>query len=153
MTTVITQPNADTLRAAANGATPMPPAAELLGWQLLELEPGRVRVRYTAREEWYNPQGSVQGGFIAAMLDDAMGPAAFASLEPGEFAPTLELKVNYYRPVYAGTITAEGRVVHRTKRVLFVEGRLFNGDGELAASATATLAIGQMRASNGANVG
>jgi uncharacterized protein (TIGR00369 family) len=136
------QTNLDILWAASRGEFPLPPAATLLGWQPLSLEPGRVRVEYIAREEWYNPQGSVQGGFIAAMLDDAMGPAAFASLEPGQFAPTLDLHVRYFRPVYAGTVTAEGRVVHRTKRVLFLEGRLFDKDGELAASATATVRVG-----------
>jgi uncharacterized protein (TIGR00369 family) len=65
-------------------------------------------VAYIAREEWYNPQGSVQGGFIAAMLDDAMGPAAFTVLEPGQFAPTLELKVSYHRPLRAGSFTGRG---------------------------------------------
>ena len=149
MTNAIEQSNIDVLQAAARGEAPMPPAAELLGWKPLSLEPGNVRVQYTARSEWYNPQGSVQGGFIAAMLNDAMGPAAFTSLEPGQFAPTLELKVNFYRPVSAGTVIAEGRVVHRTRRVLFLEGRLFGADGELAAGATATVRVGRMTAANG----
>ena len=149
MTQAIEQANIDILQAAARGEAPMPPAAELLGWKLLSLEPGHVRVQYTARPEWYNPQGSVQGGFIAAMLDDAMGPAGFTSLEPGQFAPTLELKVNFYRPVSAGTVIAEGRVVHRTKRVLFLEGSLFGVDGELAAGATATARVGRMTPTDG----
>ena len=149
MTKEIEQSNIDVLHSVARGEVPMPPAAELLGWKPLRLETGHVRVQYTARPEWYNPQGSVQGGFIAAMLDDAMGPAAFTSLEPGQFASTLELKVNFYRPVSAGTVIAEGRVVHRTRRVLFLEGRLFGADGELAAGATATVRIGQMTAANG----
>jgi uncharacterized protein (TIGR00369 family) len=123
----------------------MPPAGRLLGWSPLLLEPGFARVGYIAREDWYNPQGTVQGGFIAAMLDDAMGPALFTALEPGQFAPTLELKVTFFRPVQAGVITAEGRVVHRTKRVAFLEGRLYTNEGELAASATATAQIGQVR--------
>ncbi|MCH7810878.1 MAG: PaaI family thioesterase [Chloroflexi bacterium] len=149
MTKAIEQSNIDVLYAAARGEAPLPPAAKLLGWKPLTLEPGHVRVQYTARPEWYNPQGSVQGGFIAAMLDDAMGPAAFTSLEPGQFAPTLELKVNFYRPVSAGTVIAEGRVVHRTRRILFLEGRLFGADGALAAGATATVRVGQMIAANG----
>ena len=149
MTQAIGQPNIDVLRAAARGEAPMPPAEKLLGWKPSSLKPGHVRVQYTARPEWYNPQGSVQGGFIAAMLDDAMGPAAFTSLEPGQFAPTLELKVNFYRPVSAGTVIAEGRVVHRTRRILFLEGRLFGEDGELAAGATATARVGQMTPTDG----
>ena len=76
----------------------MPPAAELLGWEALSIEPGRVRVRYAAREAFYNPMGTVQGGFLAAMLDDAMGPALFTLLEEGQHAPTLEMKVSFVRP-------------------------------------------------------
>lgn len=150
MTKPTEQPNIDVLQALGRGEAPMPPAAELLGWKPLSLEPGHVRVQYTALPEWYNPQGSVQGGFIAAMLDDAMGPAAFTSLEPGQFAPTLELKVNFYRPVSAGTVVAEGRVVHRAGRVLFLEGRLFGVDGELAAGATATARVGRLTPTDGA---
>jgi acyl-coenzyme A thioesterase PaaI-like protein len=63
----------DVLRAASEGTVEMPPAAGLLGWKALSLEPGHVRVRYTARPEFANPQGAIQGGFLAAMLDDAMG--------------------------------------------------------------------------------
>ncbi len=56
----------DILRDAAEGKIAMPPAAALLGWQALEIRPGHVRVRYEAREAFYNPQGVVQGGFLAA---------------------------------------------------------------------------------------
>jgi uncharacterized protein (TIGR00369 family) len=150
MTIASAPTNIDVLWAASRGEAPMPPVAELLSWSPLRLEPGQVKVAYIAREEWYNPQGSVQGGFIAAMLDDAMGPAAFTVLEPGQFAPTLELKVSYHRPLYAGVVSAEGRVVHRTRRAVFVDGRLYTADGELAASATATVLIGQMSAGEAA---
>ena len=91
-----------------------------------------------------NCRDSIGWANMGIMNDDAMGPAAFTSLEPGQFAPTLELKVNFYRPVSAGTIIAEGRVVHRTRRVLFLEGCLFGPDGELAAGATATARVGRM---------
>ncbi len=149
MKKAIEQSNIDALHALARGETPLAPVAELLGWKLLSVEPGHVRVQFTARPEWYNPRGSVQGGFIAAMLDDAMAPAAFTLLEPGQFAPTLDLTVNFYRSVSAGTVIAEGRVVHGTRRVLFLEGRLFREDGELAAVATATALIGQMTPTDG----
>ena len=131
----------DILRAAGDGGSPLPPAAALLAWKALSIEPGHVRVQYTAREEFYNPMGSVQGGFLAAMLDDAMGPAAFTLLEEGQFAPTVELKVNFLRPARAGTLIAEGRVVHRARRVVFMEGTLGTEDGTIVATATATAVI------------
>jgi len=131
----------DVLRAAADGLVETPPAAALLGWRALELEPGRVRVRYTARPEFGNPQGAIQGGFLAAMLDDAMGPALFTILAADGFAPTIEMKVSFLRPARPGTLIAEGRVVHRTRSLAFLEGTLATQDGDLVATATATARI------------
>jgi uncharacterized protein (TIGR00369 family) len=135
----------DVLRQASSGEVPLPPAAALLGWEAIDIRPGYVRVRYAAREEFYNPQGAVQGGFLAAMLDDAMGPAIFTLLRPTEFAPTLEMKVAFLRPAFAGELIAEGRVVRRTRRAAFLEGKLFGPDGELVATASATALISESR--------
>jgi uncharacterized protein (TIGR00369 family) len=131
----------DVLRAASEGVLETPPAATLLGWKALELKPGHVRVRYTARPEFGNPQGAIQGGFLAAMLDDAMGPALFTLLGADQFAPTIEIKVNFLRPARPGPIIAEGRVVHRTRSLAFLEGTLATEDGELIATGTATARI------------
>lgn len=135
-------PGIGVLRAVAAGEAPPPPAAALLGWQALSIEPGWVRVQFTAREEFYNPMGSVQGGFLAAMLDDAMGPALFTLLEVGPPAPTIEMKVNFLRPAAAGVIIGEGRVVHLTRSIAFLEGTLSSEDGALIATATATARLG-----------
>ena len=131
----------DVLRAAVEGTVETPPAAALLGWEALSLEPGHVRVRYLARPEFTNPHGAVQGGFLAAMLDDAMGPALFTTLAADQFAPTIEMKVNFLRPARPGPLVAEGRVVHRTRSLAFLEGSLATEDGELIATATATVRI------------
>ncbi len=131
----------DVLRAASEGSVETPPAAALLGWKALTLEPGRVRIRYTARPDFCNPHGAIQGGFLAAMLDDAMGPALFTTLPADQFAPTIEMKVNFVRPARPGPIIAEGTVVHKTSSVAFLEGKLMTVDGELIATATATSRI------------
>jgi uncharacterized protein (TIGR00369 family) len=131
----------DVLRAVNENLIEAPPAAALLGWKALELEPGRVKVRYTARAEFGNPQGAIQGGFLAAMLDDAMGPALFTTLHSDQFAPTVEMKVNYLRPARPGPIIAEGRVVHRTRSLAFLEGTLATEDGDLIATGSATARI------------
>jgi len=138
----------DVLRAASDGLVETPPAAALLGWKALSLEPGHVRVRYTARAEFANPQGAVQGGFLAAMLDDAMGPALFTVLAAEDFAPTIEMKVSFLRPARPGPLIAEGRVVHQTRSIAFLEGTLATEDGDLVATASATARI--MAASKGA---
>jgi uncharacterized protein (TIGR00369 family) len=131
----------DILEAAAAGEIEAPPVAGLLGWEALHLEPGFVRVRFEAREEFYNPQGVVQGGILAAMLDDTLGPAGFTLLEEGMFAPTVGLNVTFVRPARAGYLIGEGRVVHRSRGLLHLEGKLITEDGDLISTATATAVI------------
>jgi uncharacterized protein (TIGR00369 family) len=147
--TTLTRTGLAVLRDAALGNEPMPPCGELLGWQALELEPGRVRVRYTARQAFCNPQGTIQGGFVAAMLDDAMGPALYTLLDETQFAPTLEMKVSYLRPSLPGALIAEGRVTHRTRGIAFIEGTLEDENGNIVATATATARVMGERNVNG----
>jgi uncharacterized protein (TIGR00369 family) len=128
---------------AIAGREPAPPAAETLGWTIEEIDPaaGTIRVSFDAKPAFRNPMGNIQGGFLAAMLDDTMGPALVATLEPGEFAPTLELKVNFLRPARPGRLVATGRVVHRGGTVAFLAGDLADADGTLLATASATARI------------
>jgi molybdopterin converting factor subunit 1 len=122
-----------------------PAYAELLGMRPLHAEPGHVQMEYTATAQLVNPLGSVQGGFITAMLDDAMGPAGVAALGPGYVAPTLELKVSFHRPLHPGRVVADGRVVHKGRSIIFLEGALHNDDSELIASATATARVVRLK--------
>jgi len=82
-----------------DGKRPAPPAAAMLGWGLSWVAPerGEIEVFFDAHEGFANPMGNVQGGFLAAMLDDTLGPALVATLDDGQFAPTLELKVSLLR--------------------------------------------------------
>jgi uncharacterized protein (TIGR00369 family) len=121
----------------------MPPSATLLGWQLVEVDPeaGTISVRYHARPDFANPMGNVQGGFVAAMLDEAMGPALVATLPPGQFAPTLEMKISYLEPVKVGPLWAHGRVVKRGSTNAFIEADLVDEAGTLLARASATVRV------------
>jgi uncharacterized protein (TIGR00369 family) len=125
------------------GRAPMPAAAELLGWSLHSIDPGAgtIVVRFNAREAFTNPMGHIQGGFVAAMLDDTMGPALVATLPPGQFAPTLEMKISFFEPAKVGVLWGHGRVVHRGRTIAFVEGDLTDDDGRLVARASATVRI------------
>jgi molybdopterin converting factor subunit 1 len=114
---------------------------ELLGMRPLHAEPGHVRMEFHASEQFLNPAGMVQGGFLTAMLDDTMGPAAIAQLGPGHFTPTLELKVSFLRPARTGRLVCDGRVVHMGKSVAFLEGSLADADGNVVATATATARV------------
>jgi molybdopterin converting factor subunit 1 len=129
------------MELVGNQVPRLPGYVELLGMRPLSAEPGHVRMEFTASEQFLNPAGVVQGGFITAMLDDTMGPAAIAQLGPGHFAPTLELKVSFLRPVGPGRLVADGRVVHMGKSVAFLEGSLADEEGNLVATATATARV------------
>ena len=126
-----------------DGKLPAPPAAAMLGWALSWVAPerGEIEVFFDAHEGFTNPMGNVQGGFLAAMLDDTFGPALAATLADGEFAPTLELKVSFLRPAAPGRITGTGRVVHRGGSIAFLAGELRNEAGEVLATATATVRV------------
>lgn len=121
----------------------MPPAAATLGWTLLDADTdaGTIEVAFTASDDFANPMGNVQGGFLAAMLDDTLGPALVATLGPGQFAVTLEFKVSFLRPARAGRLVGRGAVVHRGGSIAFLEGSLADDEGATVATATATARI------------
>ena len=125
------------------GRASMPPAAALLGWELVSIDPeaGTIEVAYRADERFLNPVGVVQGGFLTAMLDETMGPALVASLEPSLFPLTTDLHVQFLRPARPGRLTGRGRVTGRTKSVGFLAGELLDESGRVVAAATATVQI------------
>jgi uncharacterized protein (TIGR00369 family) len=125
------------------GRVEPPPAAVLLGWQLLSVDAdaGTIEVAFTATEQFLNPTGHVQGGLLAAMLDDTLGPALVATLGPGEFAPTADLHVQFLRPVRPGRLVGRGRIVRRGSGVGFLAGELVDESGAVVAVATATAVV------------
>lgn len=122
---------------------PAPPAAETLGWELLSLDAaaGTIELAFDAKPAFTNPAGNIQGGFLAAMLDDTLGPALFAMTDGTRFGSTIDLHVHYLRPVPPGRVTTKGRVVKLGARIAFMEGELFTADGQLAARATASASM------------
>jgi len=125
------------------GLVPPPPAAQTLGWELVTIDPelGTIEVAFDAGERFTNPVGVVQGGFLAAMLDDTLGPALVATLPEGRFAPTLDLHVQFLRPARPGRLLGRGRIVKRGKEICFLAGELVDPDGVPVAVATATVRI------------
>lgn len=129
------------------GRAEPPPAAVLLGWRLLSVDPeeGTIDVAFTATEQFVNPVGVVQGGFLAAMLDDTLGPALVATLGPGEFAPTTNLQVQFLRPARPGPLVGRGWIVRRASGVGFLAGELVDDSGDVVATATATAVVRSTR--------
>jgi uncharacterized protein (TIGR00369 family) len=119
---------------------PKPPCAVTLGWELVDADPeaGTVRVQFEGRREFCNPAGQIQGGFLAAMLDDTMGPAVLVKTNGELFTPTINLNVSYIEPAMPERLIGEGRVVHQGRTIAFLEGVLFDARGEIVARATAS---------------
>jgi uncharacterized protein (TIGR00369 family) len=126
-----------------DGRVPLPPSSAHLGWELLEVNPaaGTLRARFTARPEFLNPAGLVQGGFVSAMLDETLGTTLGATLDPGQFAPFLEFKVSFMRPARPGALIGHGRVIARSRQIAFVSGELHDARGRVLAGASATAQV------------
>jgi uncharacterized protein (TIGR00369 family) len=125
-----------------DGRREPPPAAALLGWEIEAVDPktGTIEVRFSAREEFLNLAGNVQGGFLAAMLDATLGPALATTFSDGEWAPTISLNVQFVRPAKPGRLRGRGRVVRRGRDIAFLEGELYDGS-DIVATATASAII------------
>jgi uncharacterized protein (TIGR00369 family) len=128
-----------------DGTLPVPACAKTLGLEFVEIdgERGTIETRFEAVESFLNPAGNVQGGFLAAMLDDTMGTALSATLEAGQFAPTVNLNVQYHRPAVLGPLKGLGRVVMRGREVCHGSAELWQND-KIVATATGTFAVRKM---------
>lgn len=134
-------PGVEYLRKMAVGEIPPPPIAKLLGFAMAEVEEGHVTFEAEPAEFHYNPIGVVHGGLAATMLDSVMGCAVHSTLPAGAFYTTLEIKVNYLRPITidTGTVVAEGTLVHAGGRVATADGRMYAKEtGKLLAHGTTT---------------
>lgn len=120
-----------------------PPAPTLLGREILELdrEAGTARMRFLAKAEFTNRHGSVQGGFVAAMLDSATSVALIGGLPDDMTSVTMSLNTEYLKPTPVGVLIATAQVTQRSEREATVTGELQDEDGVLFARATAVLRI------------
>jgi uncharacterized protein (TIGR00369 family) len=129
------------------GRADPPAAATTLGFELIEVDPeaGTIEVAFMADDRFVNPVGVVQGGFLAAMLDDTLGPALVATLEADQFAPTADLHVQFLVPARPGRLVGRGRVVRRGRDIAFLAGELVDHTGTVVAVASATATIRRAR--------
>ena len=116
---------------------------QTMNFALVEVAEGRAVFAMTPTEYHYNPIGVVHGGVAATLLDSAMGCAVNAALPVGMGFTTLEIKVNYLRPLTmaTGPVRAEGTVVHLGRRVAVAEASLSDASGKVYATASATCLI------------
>lgn len=133
----------EALEAIAQGRIPPPPIGVLMGFEPESLREGSVRLAVEPAEYHYSNTGAAHGGLAATLLDSVMYLAVHSTLAQGVFASTLEIKVNFVRPmtVETGRVVAEGRLLHRGSAVATAEGAIRDSASKLIAHATTTCLI------------
>lgn len=131
------------LRAVLSGEVPPPPMAQLMNIRITHVEKGRVIFEGTPEEYHYNPLGVVHGGMAATLLDSALGCCVNSHLEAGDVYTTLELKVNYLRPItlQTGPVRAVASTVHIGRTTALVDGRVLDAHDRVYAYASSTCLI------------
>ena len=139
----LTMRGLDYLQAMSRGELPRPPIAATLGFDGFEADEGRATFWITPQEWHYNPIGTVHGGLAATLFDSALGCAIHSTLPAGTGYTTVELKVNFLRPLTkeTGRVRCEANVIHVGGRVATAEAKLFDEAGRLYGHATTTCMI------------
>jgi len=126
------------VRQLVRGELPLPPIARLIGFAVTAVESGRVVVEMAADERHANPMGTLHGGVLCDIADAAMGMAYASRLEDGESFTTLELKINFLKPVWRGRLRAVGTVIKMGRTVGLVECEIFDEKSVLVAKVSST---------------
>ncbi len=131
------------LRGLIDGHFPRPPISRAANIWLSEADDGRVVFEGEPDASFFNPMGTVHGGWTGTILDSAMACAVHSTLVAGQGYTTVEMKVNFVRAVMPGKgpVRCEGRVVHSGGRIATSEGFLRSHDGKLLAHGTETCLI------------
>lgn len=116
------------------------PFGDALGIRWLGVAEGRAEAELPVAGHLMNPYGVLHGGVLFSIADTCMGAALYSRLEAGEICSTIEIKINFLRPVGAGTLTCESQVVHRGRTTALLEATVYN-EGKMAARAQGTFAI------------
>ena len=128
----------DHLKQLVRGDVPPPPIAQLLGFDLTSVKPGEAVVEFEATEAHANPMGTLHGGVLCDIADAAMGIAYAANLGEGESFTTLELKINFLKPIWKARLFAVARVIKQGRTIGLVECDVSDDKGSLVARATST---------------
>lgn len=114
------------------------PVAKLLGMHLASAGPGLATFTMDVDERHHNPMGSLHGGILGDLADAAMGYAVISTLAADETFTTVEYKLNFLRPVFAGTLRCQGRVDTRGKTIAYAVADILNAEGKVVAKAVST---------------
>jgi uncharacterized protein (TIGR00369 family) len=128
----------ETARRVIAGELPPAAIASLIGFQLTAIDSGTARIELATGPQHANPMGTLHGGVLCDIADAAMGMAYASTLGPEESFTTLELKINFLRPVWSASLVADGIVVNRGRTVGLTECVVTDETGRLVAKASST---------------
>jgi uncharacterized protein (TIGR00369 family) len=133
----------ESLLAMKSGALPKPPFADLMQFDIVSAEPGRVVFTGQPDESMYNVAGVIHGGVVGMLLDTVAGCALQTTLPAGTGYTSVEIKVNYVRTIRlsSGLLTAVGTVLRAGRQVGFTEGVVTDASGSVVATASSTLLL------------
>jgi uncharacterized protein (TIGR00369 family) len=126
-----------------NALLPNPPCSQLLGWQLLDHDEDRgwIRTGFDGKPEFLNPAGRVQGGILAAMRDDTMGPAVMLKSAGKLYPSSIDMNISFLGAAKPGPLFCEAEVLRLGKSVGFVQGHLMDADGRVLVRATLSVML------------
>ncbi len=135
----------NSISGAPSPSQPAPPrkfpVADLIGFAFAEIAAGRTMATLQTGPQHANPMGTLHGGILCDLTDAAMGVAFASTLEPGQTFTTIELRINFFRPVWTAKLTAEAIVVQRGKTTGYVECTVKDESGKLIAKAASTCMV------------
>ena len=128
-------------RQLARGESPPPPVAELIGFNIVEVDIGGAVLDMNASRRHANPMGTLHGGIICDLADAAMGVALSSTLEDDETFTTLDLTANYFKPIWNAHLKAIARVTRRTRTLGFIECEVLDDAGSMVAKLFSTCMV------------
>jgi uncharacterized protein (TIGR00369 family) len=135
----MSKPFVELVHKMMSGQLPQPPIGDLVGMRMVEIAPDRAVFEMEASRRHANPMGTVHGGILCDIADGAMGMAWASELEEGETFTTLELKINFLKPVWQTRLRAEATVLRRGRTIGLTVCDVRDEKGDLVAHATSTL--------------
>jgi uncharacterized protein (TIGR00369 family) len=115
--------------------------ARLIGFEARDIGDGRATVTLAAGPQHANPMGTLHGGILCDIADAAMGIAFASTLADGESFTTIELKINFFRPVWEAQLKAEAKVLRRGSKIGYIECEITDESARLVAKAASTCMV------------
>ncbi|WP_423798522.1 PaaI family thioesterase [Neobacillus sp. SAB-20_R2A] len=129
------------MKKMMTGEVPIAPVAEVLGFQVVEVEEGRVVIEMEASDRLHNPMGTLHGGILCDIADAAMGYAFVTTLSDDELFTTVEIKFNFLKPIFKSKLRAEGKLIKKGSTVGLLECHVYDEKGSLVGHSTSTCMI------------